>query len=107
MELVGLPAAQKMAYDVIRPGGIMSVIGCHCTPNFSFSPSDAYDKNLIYKTGRCPARHFMGLLTHRVAAGEFDLSGFVTHRFELSETSRAYDVFSHQREGCLKAVFEM
>lgn len=107
MELVGLPAAQSMAYQAVRPGGVMSVIGCHCTPHFSFSPADAYDKNLTYRTGRCPARHYMHLLCDRVLAGEFDLSGFITHRFALPESQHAYDVFSNQRDGCLKAVFQM
>ena len=106
MELVGLPAAQKLAYQCVRPGGILSVIGCHCTPNFAFSPVDAYDKNLSYRTGRCPAGHYMRLLSDRVVNGEFDLSRFVTHRFDVADASRAYDLFSKRSEGCLKAVFE-
>ncbi|MEM6469931.1 MAG: alcohol dehydrogenase catalytic domain-containing protein, partial [Planctomycetota bacterium] len=36
LEFVGLPDAQRLAYETIRPGGTMSVIGCHCTPNFAF-----------------------------------------------------------------------
>lgn len=106
MELVGLPAAQELAFQLIRPGGVMSVIGCHCTPNFSFSPVDAYDKNLTYKTGRCPARHYMDVLTDRVASGEFDLERFVTHRFGIDECVKAYDIFSQQKDGCTKAVIE-
>lgn len=107
MELVGVPDAQRLAYQCVRPGGILSVIGCHCMPHFAFSPVDAYDKNLTYKTGRCPARNYMNELTDRVVSGEFDLSGFVTHRFEIDEAVQAYDVFSNRRDGCLKAVFEM
>ena len=106
MELVGLPAAQQLAFQLIRPGGVMSVIGCHCTPNFSFSPVDAYDKNLTYRTGRCPARFFMDKLTQQVADGQYELSGVVTHRFGVTESPRAYDIFSNQRDGCVKAVFE-
>lgn len=106
MELVGLPPAQELAYQLIRPGGTMSVIGCHCTPNFAFSPVDAYDKNLVYKTGRCPARFYMGKLTERVASGEFDLSRFVTHHFSPDECVKAYDVFSQQKDGCTKAVIQ-
>lgn len=106
MELVGLPDAQKLAYQCVRAGGILSVIGCHCTPNFAFGPSDAYDKNLTYRTGRCPAGHYMRKLSPRVAAGEFDLSSFITHRFEIDEAERAYGVFSKQSEGCLKAVIQ-
>lgn len=104
MELVGLPDAQKLAYSLVRPGGIMSVIGCHCTPDFQFGPSAAYDKNLTYRTGRCPARHYMDLLTPRVAGGEFDLSGFVTHEFGIDDSKKAYDVFSKRLDNCGKAV---
>ncbi len=105
MELVGVPEAQKLAFELIRPGGIMSVIGCHCTPNFAFSPVDAYDKNLTYRTGRCPARKYMQLLTDRVASGEFDIDSFVTHEFDATDCVTAYDVFSNRKDGCLKAVF--
>lgn len=107
MELVGVAKAQQLAYQIIRPGGIMSVIGCHCSPNFAFAPSEAYDKNLTYKTGRCPARHYMDLLTDRVAAGEFELSGLINREFDLSEAEQAYDVFSNRKDGCLKAVFRI
>ncbi len=107
MELVGLPEAQELAYRLLRPGGTMSVIGCHCTPNFSFSPVDAYDKNLTYRTGRCPARHYMDRLTAEVAAGKFELSGFITHRFNIKDGREAYDVFSKRLDGCVKAVIEM
>ncbi|MEM9412382.1 MAG: alcohol dehydrogenase catalytic domain-containing protein [Planctomycetota bacterium] len=105
MELVGIPDAQKLAYQLIRPGGTMSVIGCHCTPNFAFSPVDAYDKNLTYRTGRCPARHYMEKLTPQVADGEFELDDFVTHFFYADQCIEAYDVFSKRQDGCLKAAF--
>lgn len=106
MELVGIPDAQALAYKLLRHGGIMSVIGCHCTPNFAFSPVDAYDKNLIYKTGRCPARYYMDKLTERVANGEFEIDSFVTHHFDATDCVNAYDIFSNRKDGCLKAVFD-
>ena len=55
MEFVGLPDAQRLAWEVLRAGGVMAVIGCHSAPSFAFSPAEAYDKNLTYRTGRCPA----------------------------------------------------
>jgi alcohol dehydrogenase len=106
MELVGLPEAQRLAYRLVRPGGTMSVIGCHCTPHFSFSPADAYDKNLTYRTGRCPARHYMPILFQELAQSTIDLSWCVTHRFSPSAAKTAYDVMSRQRDGCIKAVFD-
>ena len=84
----------------------MSVVGCHCTPNFSFSPVDAFDKNLTYKTGRCSARTYMDKLTGLVADGAFKLDHFVSRRFAVEDCVEAYDVFSNRKDGCLKAVIE-
>ena len=103
MEFVGLPAAQRLAWDVLRPGGVMAVIGCHST-GFAFSPSEAYDKNLTYRTGRCPARHYMERLTEQVVRELPHITQVITHRFAPSDCVRAYDVFAHQRDGCVKAV---
>ena len=106
MELVGLPDAQKLAIDLVRPGGTLSVIGCHCSPNFAFSPADAYDKNLVYRTGRCPARHYMPILAKQLARSPIDLSWCITHRFDIQEASRAYDTFANRKENCIKAVID-
>ena len=106
MEFVGLPDAQRLAWEILRPGGVMAVIGCHSAPSFAFSPAEAYDKNLTYRTGRCPARHYMERLTDRVAHEMPHIAQVVTHRFDPADCVRAYDVFAHQREGCVKAVFE-
>jgi alcohol dehydrogenase len=105
MELVGLPSAQRLAYDLVRPGGTLSVIGCHCTPNFSFSPVEAYDRNLTYRTGRCPARAYMERLAKEVVASGLDLDHFITHEFSLEDCMRGYEVFSRREQGCLKAAF--
>lgn len=106
MELVGLPAAQQLAYQLVRPGGTMSVIGCHCTPHFAFAPADAYDKNLTYRTGRCPARAYMGELAQELAEDPLDLSWCFTHRFTIDQASEAYDLFANRKDGVVKAVFE-
>ena len=107
MEMVGLPEAQSLAYAMLRPGGTLSVIGCHCTPHFCFSPADAYDKNLRYLTGRCPARHYMTLLSAQPELATRDLSWCVTHRFDLEDAVRAYEVFSQRLDQCVKAVLKM
>ncbi len=107
LELVGLSDAQKMAFQLLRPGGVLSVIGCHTAEHFAFSPSGAYDKNLTYRTGRCPARHYMDRLTEEIASGKWSIDSMITHRFRPEDCVRAYDVFAHQRDGCLKAVLEM
>jgi len=83
----------------------MSVIGCHCTPDFSFSPVEAYDKNLTYRTGRCPARAYMDGLAEWVQNGALDVDSFVTHEFDPADCVQAYEVFSNRQDGCQKAAF--
>jgi alcohol dehydrogenase len=105
MELVGLLPAQQLAWRAVRPGGILSSIGCHCKPEFGFSQADAYDKNLTYRTGRCPARHYMRELNPVIDRIPFDLDSLITHRFEIRESTCAYEVFSRRQDGCIKAAF--
>jgi 2-desacetyl-2-hydroxyethyl bacteriochlorophyllide A dehydrogenase len=104
MELVGLPEAQSMAFELLRPGGTMGVIGCHCAAQFAFSPVQAYDKNLSYRTGRCPARFWMERLLP--VASEFDAIAktIVTHTFRFADCAEAYETFARRRDRCLKAV---
>ncbi len=106
MEFVGLPEAQTLAYRLVRPGGRMSVIGCHCAPHFSFSPAQAYDKNLTIRTGRCPARHYMDVLLEVFTASELDLGWCISHRFKPDQAEEAYQTFAYRKPGCVKAVIE-
>jgi threonine dehydrogenase-like Zn-dependent dehydrogenase len=85
----------------------MAVIGCHCTPHFAFSPADAYDKNLTYRTGRCPARWYMSRIADSLTRQPVDFSWCVTHRFSIDQAVQAYDVFANRKDGCIKAVIAM
>lgn len=107
MELVGNPAAQRLAYQLVRPGGIISTVGCHCDEIFAFSPVEAYDKNLTYRTGRCPARHYMNQLAFLPAIRELQVQPLITHTFSLNDGPRAYELFSQRREGIIKGVFDL
>lgn len=107
MELVGLPEAQAMAYRLLRPGGILSAIGCHCAPHFAFSPTDAYDKNLTYRTGRCPVRSMVDKVQTVFQSDQDGLAQLISHRFPLAAGVEAYDTFANRKDGCQKAVLEM
>jgi threonine dehydrogenase-like Zn-dependent dehydrogenase len=106
LEAVGNGTTNRMAYDLIRPGGIISAVGV-CTDTYlPFSPTEAYNKNITYKVGRCPARYMMEQLIPIVQKKEYPFTSIISHRLSLSEGVHGYDIFSTKKENCLKVVLK-
>jgi threonine dehydrogenase-like Zn-dependent dehydrogenase len=76
----------------------------HCEPRFAFSPGQAYDKNLTYRAGRCPARAMMEVTMPLVASGQHDLGALFSHRMPFEEAARGYEVFAAREAGCTKVL---
>lgn len=110
MECVGAPAALTLAFKLLRPGGVLSSVGVHTAPTLPFPPGAAYDKNLTFRIGRCPARSLMpasAVLLGRLKARGVDVAGaIITHRMRLEDGLLAYDIFSARRDGCTKVVLD-
>ncbi len=103
MELVGSPEAMRLALDLVRPGGTIASFGVH-TAAFSFTHSEAYDRNLTYRTGRCPARSIMERILPLVASGSLRIPPLITHSGGLADGPRLYRLFDRKEDGCVKAV---
>lgn len=106
LEVVGNSSAHRAAVDLVRPGGTISVVGVHNEAQFAFSPAEAYDKNLTYRVGRCPARSVAPLLFDAVRSRKHDLSAIISHRLPLDRGAAAYPMFDEKRDGCTKVVLE-
>jgi threonine dehydrogenase-like Zn-dependent dehydrogenase len=104
MEAVGSHSSVRLAYELVRPGGIISAVGVCNDAHIAFSPNDAYDKNLTFKTGRCPARSLMDTLIPIVQSRAFDFSSIITHRLPLSKGEMGYDIFANKKDHCLKVI---
>lgn len=104
MEAVGSDKSLKLAIDLVRPGGIISSAGVHTAKYFSFSPGDAYDKNLAYKSGRCPARFLAEQLLREEVPQRYPIEDIITHQFALRDGPNAYEVFDKKLNNCIKAV---
>jgi threonine dehydrogenase-like Zn-dependent dehydrogenase len=104
MEVVGGSATLKLAIDLLRPGGTISSAAVHTAKHFSFSPGEAYDKNLSYKSGRCPARYYAEKLLQEEVPQRYAIEDIITHQFSLPEGATAYEVFDKKLDGCIKAV---
>jgi threonine dehydrogenase-like Zn-dependent dehydrogenase len=105
LEVVGSAEASRLAFELVRPGGIVAIAGVHHESRFAFSPVEAYDKNLTLRIGRCPARSWMEELLSLLRRRS-DLAALVTHRRRLADGPAAYDLFDRKADGCIKVAFE-
>jgi threonine dehydrogenase-like Zn-dependent dehydrogenase len=106
MEVVGARSAIETSIALLRPGGILSSVGVHTDERFGFTPVDAYDKNLTFRSGRCPARAYMQRLAPLVRQGRLDAEFVFSHRMPLSEGARGYEIFDRKLDGCTKVLLE-
>lgn len=104
MEVVGSDKSLALAIDLLRPGGTISSVGVHTAPHFSFSPGDAYDKNLTYRSGRCPARYYSEKLLREGVPQRYAIEDIITHQFALNEGPKAYEIFDKKLDNCIKTV---
>ncbi|MEQ8712829.1 MAG: alcohol dehydrogenase family protein [Cyclobacteriaceae bacterium] len=104
IEAVGNPGAARLAYDLVRPGGTISTVGVHTSDRLSFSPVEAYDKNLTYRSGRCPARHYMDKLMETVRSGKYPLNRIISHHMPLSQGVEAYRIFDQKLDQSMKIM---
>jgi threonine dehydrogenase-like Zn-dependent dehydrogenase len=101
LEAVGSEAASRLAFDLVRPGGVISMVGVHHEARFPFSSIEAYDKNLTLRIGRCPARALMEDLVP-LARRCPEIMRVITHRWKLARGPEAYRLFDRKQDGCIK-----
>ena len=104
LEAVGNFSAERAAVEMVRSGGTVAVVGVHNDESFAFSPSEAYDKNLTYKVGRCPARAYMDRLAPRIREHDPGITKVISHRLPLADGPDAYRMFDEKLDGCTKVI---
>ncbi len=107
LEVVGSSAAGRSAFELVRPGGTISTVGVHTENQMAFSPVEAYDKNITYKIGRCPARYYMEKLIPIVLNKKYDLACVFSHKMPLKDGAEAYRIFDKKQDGCMKVLLEI
>jgi threonine dehydrogenase-like Zn-dependent dehydrogenase len=105
LECVGTAEATRLAVDLVRPGGAVAAVGVHNEESFTFPPGEAYDKNLTYAAGRCPARRYLERLLWGLSEYRWDPTPIISHRLGLEAGPEAYRMFAERRDGCTKIIF--
>lgn len=104
MEVVGHSDALQLAYDLIRPWGVIASVGVQQDP-FPFKGPHAYDKNLRLQFGRCPVRALFPEALQLFLKKQDLFKSFISHRMSLSDAPKAYDMFDKRL--ARKIIFDL
>jgi alcohol dehydrogenase len=102
IEAVGTGATFELAVSLARPGGRIANIGVHGGAALLHLEKE-WSRDITITTGLVDASSTPTLM-RLVASGQLDAGRFVTHRFEMSEFDKAYEVFGNADSGALKVV---
>lgn len=87
-----------------RNGGIVSIIGAYGGFVDKFPLGSLMNRSLTLRTGQCHVHRYLQPLLDRIERGEIDPSSIVTHRMNLSDAPKAYDLFLDKQDECVKVV---
>ena len=103
IEAVGTAATFELAVRLARPGGRIANIGVHGSAAV-LHLEEQWARDITITTGLVDASSTPTLM-RLVATGQLDAARFVTHRFDLNDFEKAYDVFGDAASsGALKVV---
>ncbi len=96
----------RQCVNCCRKGGTVSVPGVYGGIIDKFPMGPFMNKALTMKTGQTHMMRYMKPLLERVQKGEIDPSFVITHKLPIDEAPRAYEIFKHKEDGCIKVVLK-
>jgi alcohol dehydrogenase len=101
-DAVGTPATFELAVRLARPGGRFANVGVRGSAAAP-RPEEQRPREVTIATGPVEASSAPTLM-RLVVSGQLDAARFVTHRFDLNDFEKAYDVFGNPGSAALKVV---
>jgi alcohol dehydrogenase len=105
IEAVGVPPTLGLAFDIVRPGGVVANVGVHGKP-VELPIQDLWIQNITLTTGLVNT-DTTDMLLKMVESGRLAAAKFASHEFALADILEAYDVFGRAAETkALKVVIQ-
>jgi len=105
-ECAGEQDALDQGVELLKPGGVLLVIGIPEVDRVSFNINLLRRNELrilnVRRQNQCVERA-IGLM----AGGGVDVRPLITHHFHMEETSRAFDLVSTRSDGVVKAIIRI
>jgi threonine dehydrogenase-like Zn-dependent dehydrogenase len=100
------PTALRDAIRACRNGGIVSVPGVYGGFMDKVPFGSFMNRALTLKTGQTHVQKYMRPLLERIRKGEIDPSFIITHRMNLSDAPKGYQMFRDKQDECVKVVLK-
>ncbi|CAE6496839.1 unnamed protein product [Rhizoctonia solani] len=112
LEIVGNNSALQLAYELVRPFGVISSVGVHTHPQFPLNGDALYSKNVSLAFGRCPVRSIFPycielLMSRQDIFSVGGVAGLIDKiaPFDESSVKESYQLFNEGK--CGKVLFRM
>lgn len=102
IEAVGSEATLHLAFDLVRPGGHVSIVGVLVREDVRFPLANAFLKDVTVRAGLVNVPRYLPALLALVRRGRLRPHEMITHTFGLEDAAQAYGKFDRKEDGCLK-----
>jgi len=100
------PIALRDAIMTCGNGGTVSVVGVYGGFIDKFPMGSVMNRSLTIRTGQCHVHKYMRPLLERIQNGDIDPTFIITHRMQLGEAAKGFDLFMHKEDECMKIVMK-
>lgn len=97
-------AALRQCMAAVRRGGAVSIPGVYAGPIHGFLMGDAFDKGLTFKMGQTHVHKYLPQLLEHIENGDLSPEAIITHRMNLSDAAKGYEIFEKREEECRKVI---
>ncbi len=106
IECCGRQEGLDQGIDLLRPGGVLLVVGIPEFDRISFDISKLRRKEITIQNVRRQNRTVQPVID-LISAGKWSLDFIITHHFSLGQTYEAFDTVSNYKDGVIKAMIRL
>ena len=100
----GRPHALRQAIMACGKGGTVVIPGVFGGIVDKIPLGAAFSKGLTFKMGQTHVQKYLAPLLKNIESGDIDPAFIITHRFDLEDGPKAYDMFKNKLDNCVKVV---
>ncbi len=94
----------RQMIESARKGGTLSIVGVYALLGDKFPLGAAFNKGLRFNMGQMHGQKYAPRLLELWENGSIDPAFVFTHRLTLDEAPRAYELFKHKADECVKVL---